>query len=1112
MLKAWCLLILLSFTTPLTASSSEGLISITETSNDSPVDVQIQVKADDGDVSLLSVQLQAKVQITSSESKPVVSPASTAFLSDHSLATFTTTSTSTSPINTSLENNVLISRPSSSSSSPSPSSLSSHTSGKNVLFDGSDTTMAFVTDFTGAYSVPTAITTFSVISQSNNTIHSIPSATIPVDDDGATVTTTPIIGTISAGPSITTVITPTGSSNSAPPPNKVLMLSIPNGIPPRLIEEALTIKQKTFSNRTNKKKSLSKDGDEISSRDKLEHDGKLPILPPGVTREVFTKAIVELRNILGGGAEEQTTAAAVVVNDKPLDDGWYLEHPNTHDAFHLYDQEDTVSSATVYPGSVTDVQKIVRWANKYLIPIYPISIGRNLGYGGAAPRVRGSVVIDLGKRMNKVLNIDGGNCSCLVEPGVTYFDLYEAVQKGGYDLWIDTPDLGGGSVLGNALDRGVGYTSYGDHFGNHCGMEVVLPTGDIVRLGMGALPAVEGGDSINPTWQSFQYGYGPYSDGIFTQSNFGIVTKMGFWLMPATEHLTFAITFPREEDFEQIIDIIKPLSARRVFGNVPQIRHAVQELAISGKKRKDVYDNPQEPIPAEVITSVYGPEEQRKDNLKTIRQAFSIIKDAKFVFPDEVPLSHYLHSRVAICAGIPGLTDLNWLQWRPNGSHLFFSPISSVNGQDAQKLYDIVKKRHAEFGFDMMPAFCIAPREMHFIDCLVYDRENADEKRRAVKCMRAMIDDTAKEGYGEYRTHILLADQVAATYNWNNGALMKLNETLKDALDPNGILAPGKAGIWPKRFRDGVQNEERAPPPFIISGVTPSVQLIYQCCQWFGIEVTTLDTLAVIRLCLILRQIRQATRASYTGRINAKPTSFVKDALTTLVVVYGGEAVAAPWLGLTPSFMTSPKFPLLYAFGQLLVEYLPTVPEFSFETEGPFTFLDALTRSYLLTTLLPPMVVKNVDQSVSTSPWALLCSTFLVANGGFFCVNMFSMLSPTGLSLVTPAELEPYGWTTVDLWIAPLITGLWATLTHAQPTWTQLHIMFVSFIHSINGTQYGKTFDESTVLPWSTSDVRSLSAMIIWVCFATRTARNFGVAWWANKSKKESLKSKIKDQ
>lgn len=129
-------------------------------------------------------------------------------------------------------------------------------------------------------------------------------------------------------------------------------------------------------------------------------------------------------------------------------------------------------------------------------------------------------------------------------------------------------------------------------------MEVVLPTGDVVRLGMGALPGKDGED--NPTWQSFQYGYGPYSDGIFTQSNFGIVTKMGFWLMPATEHLTFAITFPREDDFQQIVDIIKPLSATRVFGNVPQIRHAVQELAMSGKKRKDIYDR-EGPIPAQEI-------------------------------------------------------------------------------------------------------------------------------------------------------------------------------------------------------------------------------------------------------------------------------------------------------------------------------------------------------------------------------------------------------------------------------------------------------------------------------------------------------------------------------
>jgi FAD/FMN-containing dehydrogenase len=106
--------------------------------------------------------------------------------------------------------------------------------------------------------------------------------------------------------------------------------------------------------------------------------------------------------------------------------------------------------------------------------------------------------------MNRVLDIDPDNCTCLVEPGVTFYALYEAIQKRGFKhLWIDVPDLGGGSVIGNTLDRGVGYTPYGDHYAMHSGMEVVLPQGQLVRTGMGALPN-------NNTWQTFPYGFGPY--------------------------------------------------------------------------------------------------------------------------------------------------------------------------------------------------------------------------------------------------------------------------------------------------------------------------------------------------------------------------------------------------------------------------------------------------------------------------------------------------------------------------------------------------------------------------------------------------------------------------
>lgn len=93
-------------------------------------------------------------------------------------------------------------------------------------------------------------------------------------------------------------------------------------------------------------------------------------------------------------------------------------------------------------------------------------------------------------------------------------------------------------------------------------------------------------------------------------------------------------------------------------------------------------------------------------------------------------------------------------------------------------------------------------REILLIVNMVYDRGDPVERENAYKCMRAMVDDAAKEGYGEYRTHLLLADQVAGTYSWNNHALMRFHEEIKDTLDPNGILAPGRSGIWPRRYRE----------------------------------------------------------------------------------------------------------------------------------------------------------------------------------------------------------------------------------------------------------------------------------------------------------------------
>ncbi|KIW89089.1 uncharacterized protein Z519_10574 [Cladophialophora bantiana CBS 173.52] len=561
-----------------------------------------------------------------------------------------------------------------------------------------------------------------------------------------------------------------------------------SGIPERLLHKAIREKSRIWKNQTKEAQTPRERGLAI---------------PPGIGRSDFLQALEELAQTLG--------KEHVVLNDQPLEDGWYLEQPNTHDSYMIMDGEETVSSACVYPGSVDDVQLVVKWANKHLVPLYPISMGRNLGYGGAAPRVRGSVVVDLGRRMNKILDIDPDDCTCLVEPGVSFYALYEEIKKRGYTMWVDTPDLGGGSIIGNTLEHGVGYTPYGDHWSTHSGLEVVLPTGDLVRTGMGALPG-------NNTWQTFPYGFGPISDGIFSQSNFGVVTKMGVALMPDPGGCeSFMYTFEREDDLLLLIDIVRPLRIANLLENVAQIRHSTVELAVSGLPRSHYYQGAG-PIPEEVLQShlestplgrcswiyygtSYGPENIRKYKLDIVHREFTKIPGAKRIDTQTLPKDHYFWSRARIAGGEPDFEELSYMNWVPNGAHLGFSPVSPTRGLDALKLWKIAKKRHDEHAIDLFIAFCVGLRELHMINLVIYDRGSVQRREAVEKCMRSMIDDAAKQGYGEYRTHLLFQDQVARTYNWNDNALMKFNEKLKDALDPNGILAPGRCGIWPERYR-----------------------------------------------------------------------------------------------------------------------------------------------------------------------------------------------------------------------------------------------------------------------------------------------------------------------
>lgn len=516
-------------------------------------------------------------------------------------------------------------------------------------------------------------------------------------------------------------------------------------------------------------------------------------LPPGVTAEQMASALERFRKIVG--------------------DEWVYFGEKIASYYDPYtipnDPARHKPHAALAPASTEQVQAIVKAASELRVPLWTVSRGKNFAYGGAAPVLSGSIVLDL-SRMNRILEVNEKFGYALLEPGVSYFDLYKHIQERGLKLWIDVPDPGWGSVIGNALDHGVGYTPYGDHFGMQCGMEVVLADGEVVRTGMGAMPG-------NNTWQLFKYGFGPYVDGIFSQSNFGIVTKMGLWLMPEPAgYRPYLITLPREEDIEQVVEIVRTLRLSSVLQNAATIRSLVLDAALFSTKSQYYQGNG--PIPDSVAKQImadqdigmwnfcgalYGPPPLTELLWTATRDAFAAIPGAKFYFPeDRKRRADILIHRADTMRGIPKLTEFGFLNWNGGGGHVGFSPVSPITGHDAMKQYRMVSGRVREYGFDYMGLMAIGFRELHHVTVIVFDQTDAQQRQKMDELFRLMVREAAAEGYGEYRTHIHYMDTIAQTYDWNNSALMRMHHKIKDALDPNGILSPGKSGIWPRHLRE----------------------------------------------------------------------------------------------------------------------------------------------------------------------------------------------------------------------------------------------------------------------------------------------------------------------
>ena len=148
--------------------------------------------------------------------------------------------------------------------------------------------------------------------------------------------------------------------------------------------------------------------------------------------------------------------------------------------------------------------------------------------------------------------------------------------------------------------------------------------------------------------------------------------------------------------------------------------------------------------------------------------------------------------------GFPNLLALSSVQWAgPNGGHIGFAPILPPDGRQVYELYLKNQELSAKHGFDFYAGFHLYGRHMAHIDVILFDLDDDDMKVRAHELFLDLVTESRRRGYSEYRAHIDYMDLVGEQYDFNGHALRRAQERIKDALDPKGILSPGKQGVWP---------------------------------------------------------------------------------------------------------------------------------------------------------------------------------------------------------------------------------------------------------------------------------------------------------------------------
>lgn len=522
----------------------------------------------------------------------------------------------------------------------------------------------------------------------------------------------------------------------------------------------------------------------------------------------FKNALAEWRDVLG--------ARGVILSEAEL----------TKAATATFSTSQEIP-AILKPINVSQVQACLRIATRHHVPFYPISTGKNWGYGSRVPTIDNCILLDLGE-MRAIVDFNESLGYVTVEPGVTQAQLFAFLKERKSKLWIDatgsSPDC---SLIGNALERGFGHTPYGDHFDQICSLEVVLPNGELLETGFSRASGVAAAPVYRP-------GIGPSLEGLFVQSNLGVVTKMTLWLMPAPEYFeAFFFTCNEDDGLGPIIDALRPLRMNATLRSAVHIANDYKVIAGIQQYPWDEMRGKTPLRPADMRTfrkrlrigawsgsgGLYGTRAQVAEARRLVKRALKG-KVQKLHFLNNTLLhsatrfsrSFHLLTRIdlrrtlslvrpvyGLMQGIPTKQSLFSVYWRKRRSPppepdpdadlcglQWFAPVAPAEGTHAKQITAIASSILLKHGFEPALSFTLlTERAFVCVISLAYDREIEGEDERAASCYQNLVEALMAKGYAPYRLGIQSMDLMHL-----NAPTASLIHGIKDLVDPAHVLAP----------------------------------------------------------------------------------------------------------------------------------------------------------------------------------------------------------------------------------------------------------------------------------------------------------------------------------